>query len=91
MTKKVFKYPVDVQYEQVLKLPLHSEILHVDEQNGEPVLWALVNPEEQRTEERRIRIYGTGHPIPEADKLQYVNTWFLARKQLVWHVFEVVA
>jgi hypothetical protein len=41
--KKIFKYKLEAVDEQILELPRGSKILSVEEQNGDIVLYALVD------------------------------------------------
>lgn len=93
MTKKIFKYPLDIIDEQTIKMPTYAKILTVQIQNDAICLWALVE-DWQQPEDRKIRIIGTGHPIDEAN-LEYIGTIQqfvnISNGSLVWHVFEVIS
>lgn len=82
----VYKYPLVVTDRQLVKMPKEAKILTVQVQNGEPQMWALVNPDNE-TEEVPIRIHGTGHNIPDADRLAYIGTFQMPRYGLVFHAF----
>ena len=41
MKKKIYKYPLEVQDEQVVMLPTGAKILTVQSQKDRPCLWAL--------------------------------------------------
>ena len=85
----VFKYPVPFGDYFVLDLPLGAKVLAVDVQHGQPQLWALVNPD-HKTEPRRFRFAGTGHPIEDtADCLEYISTFQVEGGSLIFHIFEV--
>ena len=73
--------------ERRIDMPKGARLLDVQEQHGQPQLWALVNPEEKELEARSFRAYGTGHPIKGAPG-QYVGTFQLDHGGLVFHVFE---
>lgn len=86
---RVYKYPIEVTDYQSVTLPQNAEILTVQVQNGQPCIWALVNPENE-TVERNLRIVGTGHPIDdEARKLIYIGSFQMYGGRLVFHVFEI--
>ncbi|MCC8153095.1 MAG: hypothetical protein LIP01_02085 [Tannerellaceae bacterium] len=87
--KKIFKYPIEVTDCQVLTLPAEAEILTVQVQDGTPCLWAMVDTQATEAEEIKIRIIGTGHNIPDADDLSYINTFQMSGGRLVFHVFKV--
>ena len=88
--KIVYKYalyPI-TDYITIL-LPTGAHVLHVAEQNGQPHLWALVDPNAE-PEERTFRIAGTGHKITAHPELfDYVGTFQMLGGSLVFHVFEV--
>jgi hypothetical protein len=72
--------------ECTLDMPQGAKILTVQEQHGEPQLWALVDsnaPQERRT----FRVYGTGHCCA-TDPGDYIGTFQLHGGGLVFHVFE---
>lgn len=87
--KRVYKYTLNTQDEQVLDLPMNAQLLTVGTQNGIPQLWALVDIEEERTEERKIIIRGTGHDIDEDAVKEYIATFTMSQGRLVFHVFEI--
>lgn len=101
MTHRVDRYPLPIVDEQVVSMPEGATILSVARREGqrnvvvgvgshEPVeMWALVDPDAP-SRDRRIRIAGTGHPLPEADSLVHLGTVQIAQGQLVFHVFEIV-
>jgi hypothetical protein len=85
----VYKYPIPIEDEFTLDLPIHSQILKVECQHGRPCMWALVCPTHP-TETRRFRLAGTGHPITQdPDRMTHLATFQMAQGALVWHVFEV--
>ena len=94
--KKVFKYPLKYknvntflgsgaswEKQQIIELPAYSEVLHVNKQGNELMLWARVNPHTDFEHKVGIEIVGTGHDIKGDGK--YVNTFFDGG--LVMHVF----
>lgn len=87
--KRVFKYPIPVEDEFRLELPVEAQILTVQVQGNRPYLWALVDPAAPH-DEIRFRLAGTGHPIEE-DILGhgYIGTFQLNGGALVFHVFQI--
>lgn len=83
--KRIFKYPLETTDEQVIRIPRGAVPLCVQVQAG-PCLWALVD-DTQPSESRTVRVIGTGHPIPDADRLGYVGTYQFHGGALVFHVF----
>ena len=85
----VHKYPLPTADNTSILLPHGAKILHVDVQNNELCMWALVDPA-RRLGKRRFRIAGTGHPIEE-EKVRHLGTALLYDGQIVLHVFEVLS
>lgn len=87
--RKIYKYPVEVADIQTILLPLGAQILSVQEQNGQPYIWAILDTETD-SEPRRFRLYGTGHNIETDNVLKYIGTFQLLCGRLVYHLFEEV-
>lgn len=68
-----------------VQMPQAAKILSVQMQNGEPQVWAEVNPNND-TVSRTFRVYGTGHTLPD-NPGTYVGT-FQQTTGLVWHVYD---
>lgn len=85
--KTIFKYALEVTDTQTVDLPADAVILTVQLQNGDPMLWALIDADTTQGQTRKIHIYGTGHPI--RDRLgRYLSTFQMQNGRLVFHVFE---
>lgn len=84
----IYKYPLVIKDTQFVTMQYTSEILSVQMQNGQPVLWAMVETEDDDMIKREIIIKGTGHDIPdmELNRMRYITT--IQDGRLVWHVFE---
>lgn len=98
MTATVYRYPLAVTDRQVISMPEGATILKVARRDGHTVvlgvgaheaveLWALVDPDAPMRE-RVIRAAGTGHPMPDAAELTYLDTVQVRNGQLVFHFFE---
>jgi hypothetical protein len=89
MKKQIWKYRLEVTGWQSITMPKGSEILTVQVQDGEPCLWALVDPD-AGTEERFIEMVGTGRQIPtDSGSIgRYVSTFQMHGGSLVLHAFE---
>lgn len=82
---KVFKYQLGVVDEQMVRIPIGAEFLHLAVQNKILCLWAKVDPSAEKTE-RLIFIHGTGHEMdPRARK--HLGSFFLSGRDLVFHAF----
>ncbi len=87
---KIYKYPIPTTDYFELELPQGAQILHIDEQYGEPQLWALVKPTAPYIK-RKFRFAGTGHPITEkTSELYHRGTFKLRGGALIFHIFEVI-
>ena len=74
-------------------MPLYAEVLTVQAQFNEPMMWAVVNPEQVK-EVRYFELFGTGHPMPELDatkERKYINTFQVDDGNYVFHLFELKA
>jgi len=69
-------------------MPVDAKILCTATQGQQVCLWALVDSDQKKMETRRIRIYGTGHPIDEPN-LEYIGTYQLMDGRFIGHVFEI--
>lgn len=92
MNKVIYKYTLDVSDFQELELPIGSEILTIQVQDGKAYLWALVNQDEIQKECRCIEIFGTGHQIgyDMGISRKYISTFQLYGGSLVFHAFEYI-
>lgn len=80
----IYKYPLGpINDSYIVSLPVGAQILTAAIQNDNLTIWARVDPEMEATNNRIVRVYGTGHPIDKHDA--YINTVFDG--PFVWHVF----
>jgi len=85
MSKKIWKYTLENSRTQIVKMPLTSEIMDIQMQNGKPTMWAMVDPETEEIE-LKINMYGTGDDIHEnVLKDEYLST--VQDGEFVWHFF----
>ena len=89
MKKSIWKFVLDTTDKQELEMPKGAELLSVQEQHGQPCLWALVDPNEVN-ESRIFEIFGTGHPVPYdmEVKRKFIGTYQLAEGDFIGHLFE---
>ena len=85
MTKTVYKWTLTPGVCEI-EMPDGADILTVQAQHAEPVLWALVNPDAP-VARRTFRVIGTGHDIGPGEHT-YIGTLQLQAGALVIHVFE---
>jgi hypothetical protein len=84
--KTIWKFPLEVTDFQHIKVPKGYRILTVRVQYDRPTLWAMVDPNETDVGPVEIRIFGTGHPMPD-DPGRYIGTFQMSGGSLVFHVF----
>ena len=84
MSKRIFKYRLKVEDEQIVKMPLGYQILTVQIKDNVPCIWAIVDDKEKQIIDCKIRTIGTGHYF-DNHLLDYIGTYQL--NQLVFHVF----
>lgn len=84
---KIYKYPIKLQSENHIELPVGAEILHIGVQDGTIYIWTLFNTEIQETEIRKIHAIGTGFPFNKGNK-KHLTTVLMSR--FVWHIFEEI-
>lgn len=83
----IWKYPLDLKDEQVVKMPQGAQILSVQRQFGNLMLWALVDSKAP-SESREIIIAATGAPFPNVGIARHIGTVQMLDGALIWHVFE---
>jgi len=88
MNQTIYKFNLMVDDYQIINLPIGSKILCVQTQDESPYIWALVKPNEIILSEHHIRTFGTGHDVPDNERLNYIGTYQLKNGALVFHVFE---
>ena len=82
MARTICKYQLHPD-NRCLWVPEGARFLQAGEQNGDIVVWALVDTEAPSFS-RNVAVYGTGHEVPK-DPGTYLNTVFVG--PLVFHVF----
>jgi len=85
--KTVHKYTLELTDYCTIYAPMGAQFLEVGFQFGVPVVWALVDKDEQKVVAYTLRIAGTGHEIDET-YVDYIGQ--LKLEALHFHVFEVL-
>ena len=85
--KTIWKYVLPTQERVTLQMPDGAKVLTAGEQQGDLVLWALVDPNAPLSN-RHFHICSTGHSTALATKEGYVGTVQTWPLGLVWHIFE---
>ena len=83
--KVIWKYELDLTGTQELNLPEGAEILTAQMQWDDCCCWVLQEQNATTFKSRKIRVYGTGHPVAEGS-LDYISTVQL--RGMVLHIFE---
>lgn len=81
--KTIWKFPLAA--DGLVRMPIGAEILSVQVQDGQPVIWALVDSDAE-TETRMFRVVATGQHFAPRPEDRYVGTMQLG--QLVFHIFD---
>jgi len=81
----IYKYPIPLVDEPHIVMPRRAVILSVDEQFGQPVLWAQVDTD-YPTVTRKLRVVGTGGPARGTKLSNFLGT--VQIEDLVWHIFD---
>ena len=83
--QSVYKYKIQ-PFNETHYFPDGARILSVGEQDGDMFVWALVNSNIPAETPRRIKAYGTGHPIEDGNRV-FIGTVQM-QNGLVFHFFE---
>jgi len=83
----IWKYPLSFSG-NVIKLPINHQILSVQIQHSEPVVWILQEPTRNDLSDVIIHVVGTGQSIPKNIMLEFIDTFQLNNGSLVFHVFK---
>lgn len=88
--KTIYKYQLQTVDEQSIPMPYGAEVLCVQVQFNNPVLYAIIDTEEKTKIYKSFIISGTGHELPSLSDKKYIGTYQLFNGNLVFHVFEVI-
>lgn len=87
MIQTIYKIQLEITGEQIIGLPKGARILSIQPQGEKVSLWFLFNQDETRSEPKKIRCFGTGQPIIDAENLDYIGTVQVLCGKLVFHFF----
>ena len=85
--KTIWKVNFQIADVAYFKAPPDAEMLSVQMQRNEAMLWFLCSPH-LGSVTHTIRVFGTGQPVPDNDCLKYIGTVQTHGGQLVWHIFK---
>lgn len=86
MSTVIWKWPLAVTDVQKISVPKGAQILTAQVQGDTLSVWALGDTDVE-TEERLIRVIGTGNPIPPGPG-KFIATIQLCGGGLVFHIFD---
>lgn len=86
--EKIWKYELKDLGKQMIEIPEHAKFLSLHIQNGNPCMWFIVNPNNNKIN-RKFEIYATGQDIYLADR-KFIGTFLVNNGSLVFHVFEEI-
>ena len=89
--KTIWKAVLEITDKQTLSVPKGAKFLSVANQNEKLCAWFLVEGDtdfELALETKTICIFGTGGPIPDKFKGEFIGTVLMYDGALAWHVFE---
>jgi hypothetical protein len=81
----IHKYQFQIADSIEVEMPIHSDILSVQLQNGTPTIWAKVDTSLQMVK-RIFLVFGTGHEINPMFDYRHIGT--IQLNGFVWHIFE---
>ena len=73
-TRTIYKYPLKLTEKQNVLLPLHSRLISVKSINEQLYLYAMIDPEQTRTGNVEILMYGTGHVFDSMLSFNHLET-----------------
>jgi len=85
--RTIWKFELDGDGEQIIRLPPDSKVLTVQVQREAVCLWALVDPVNAQRVTHHVWVHGTGHPVVDAADGRYIGSVQLSDGALVFHVF----
>lgn len=89
----IFKFPIKIEEEFKIMLPMGAEVLTVQSQHDAPQMWVLLDSEKPFDRENIFFIATTGNPLPwarHAIQPKYIGTYQLASGSFVGHLFQWV-
>lgn len=87
MIQTIYKVQLEITDQQIIGLPKGAIIRSLQAQGEKVSMWFQFNQDETRTEPKKIRCFGTGHPILEPENLEYIGTVQVLCGRLVFHFF----
>lgn len=83
--RTIWKYPIEITDKQTISIEEDAKFIHVSlDPKGEPCLWFECD-DTKPTKKRTIRVFGTGHPLPDDVPLKHLGSF--VERCFVWHVY----
>jgi len=90
MSLAIYKYEIPLNSSPAISMPKGAKVIHAQDQRGSIYLWAIVDLEEKKTENRRFLMVFTGQPFDNRDLIHMQHVATFLSGIIVWHVFEWV-
>ncbi|KAB2329434.1 DUF7352 domain-containing protein [Bacillus mesophilum] len=89
MNNTIWKYVLKAGTLNEIDMPFGCELLSVETQGEDIVIYALVNTKEDKQQKVEVRTYGTGHDIDTnlTNGYKFLGTANLQAQSLMFHVF----
>jgi len=84
--KKILPYKLNLLPVEKLQLPVGAQILTILDFNGEPTLFAVVDPEQVEKEERVVKMAATGKEF-DLGGFSHIGSFPVANYGIVYHFF----
>lgn len=86
--KTIYKYTLEGKESNVIEMPLSTQIISVESQGDNIVVYGIVDTEENATISYDFRTYGTGLQINiDLNEYKFLSTVKLYNGSLMFHVF----
>lgn len=88
MSRRIFKYELKLDSVNIVAMPKGAEVISVIEQNNGIMVYAIVDPNETKMEDKVFTIVGTGRDMTfDADDYVFLGTVSMFEGRYIWHVF----
>ena len=86
--QKIYKYALDIVDKQIIDIISPAIPLSVEEQEGNIVIYALVDNNSDSTIPVEVLVIGTGNDIlQDLSAYKFIGTVKMAGRSLMWHIF----
>lgn len=85
----IWKFPFEITGLVNITMPEGATVLHVECENRQPCMWAMVDPQAPKAL-RQFYTIGTGHPFPDRVGA-HIGTFQMHGGSFIWHIFERAA